>query len=192
MPPFSDGLKEPPHTQSITMKKLLLIGAILMQPVYGAKLPASVDSELQELARFCRLLGGRPHGFQQAVERADLNGDGITDYVLDDSELQCYGASGSVGMFGNRNGGGVTVFLGRADGKAEKSIFITARSVQKSIMSANRRNFTSAWRVHTAAKRPKAKKRDGYEKCSRPLKWNDKSRRFQIDMQTKRTALHWW
>jgi len=191
MPPFSDGLKEPPHTQSITMKKFLLIGAILMQPVYGAKLPASVDSELQELARFCRLLGGRPHGFQQAVERADLNGDGITDYVLDDSELQCYGASGSVGMFGNRNGGGVTVFLGRADGKAEKVFYYSAFGAKIDYVGKQAKLYLGMAGTY-CGQTPESEKRDGYEKCSRPLKWNDKSRRFQIDMQTKRTALHWW
>ena len=138
------------------MKKLLLIGAILMQPVYGAKLPTSVDSELQELARFCRLLGGRPHGFQQAVERADLNGDGITDYVL--AIANCNATARAVRWECSATATAAALpFFSAVRMEKPKKHFITARSVQKSIMSANRRNFTSAWRVHTAAKRPKAK-----------------------------------
>ena len=121
----------------------------------------------------------------------DVNGDGITDYVLDDSELQCYGASGSVGMFGNRNGGGVTVFLGRADGKAEKVFYYSAFGAKIDYVGKQAKLYLGMAGTY-CGQTPESEKRDGYEKCSRPLKWNDKSRRFQIDMQTKRTALHWW
>ena len=172
------------------MKKLLLIVVILMQPVYGAKLklPASVDGELPELARFCRLLGGRPHGFQRAVGRADLNGDGINDYVVDDGELQCYGTDG-VGIFGNRNGG-VTVFLGRADGEAEKAFYYSVFGSKIYYVGKQAKLYLGMAGTY-CGQMPESEKRDGYEKCSRPLKWNDKLRRFEIDMQTKRAALYW-
>ena len=144
------------------MKKLHLIVVILMQPVYGAKLrlPASVDGELQELACFCRLLGGQPHGFQRAVGRTDLNG------------------------------GGVTVFLGRADGEAEKAFYYSVFGSKIYYVGKQAKLYLGMAGTY-CGQTPESEKRDGYEKCSRPLKWNDKLRRFQIDMQTKRTALYW-
>lgn len=165
------------------MKKTAL-AALLLTPAFAAAapLPEAVAHELETLAYVCRLSSGRPYGFRHAVEQADLNGDGIDDYVVDDGELQCYGGSG---IFGSRQGGGVSVFVGRAGGGAEKSFFHGAFG---SRIDYTGRHATAYLGVAGAlcGQRREDEERYGYEKCSRPLKWNAQARRFEIDTTVKR------
>ena len=105
-------------------------------------------------------MSGQPHGFQRTVGRADLNGSGVT------------------------------VFLVRADGKAEKTFYYSVFGSKIYYVGKQAKLYLDMAGMY-CGQTPESEKRDGYEKCSRPLKWNDKLRRFQIDMQTKRTALYW-
>ncbi|MDO4879641.1 MAG: hypothetical protein Q3966_10200 [Neisseria sp.] len=161
--------------------------AVFCPPPAWSALPLAVEEELNELAAFCRQLGGRPHGFEGAVEQADLNGDGITDYVLDDGELQCYGTRG---VFGGFHGCGVTVFVGRAGGGAEKSFLHGAFGSR-----VDRRGRQAVLYLGMAGEACgqdiAGKKRGEYERCSRPLKWNPAGQKFEIDMTVKKPALNW-
>ena len=74
--------------------------------------PASVAADLQAIATECTAAGGIAKT-DEAVKRADLNGDGKDDYVLDVGSIQCDGAAS---VYGDRTKG-LTVYVGDgADG----------------------------------------------------------------------------
>jgi hypothetical protein len=76
----------------------------------GTDLPPPVAEVLAELAELCTSVNGIPH-MDNAVQRADLNGDSAYDFVLFTGAVQCENAPG---IFGDRAKG---VFLFAGDGK---------------------------------------------------------------------------
>lgn len=90
-----------------------------------ASLPAAVAAGLQSVADLCTEVGGKPLT-AKAVERADLNGDGNEDYVLDVASVDCEGAPG---IYGDR-AKGVTVYVGDGAGGAREAFSDSVYGVQ--------------------------------------------------------------
>ena len=65
-------------------------------PVPATKLPAAVAADLKAIADQCTEVGGTPRT-GDAVKRADLNGDGREDFVLDTGSVNCDGAASIYG-----------------------------------------------------------------------------------------------
>lgn len=82
---------------------LLLIAAAPMQP-----LPEPVRAAMAEHAAACRDMGGRPAPTPDYHTRADLNGDGRPDHIIDLAGLNCNGAPSA---FCGSAGCPVSVFL---------------------------------------------------------------------------------
>ena len=76
-------------------------------------LPAVVTADLQAVAAECVEVGGKALT-DEAIKRADLNGDGKEDYVLDVGAIQCDGAAS---IYGDRSKK-VTVYVGDGAGGA--------------------------------------------------------------------------
>lgn len=91
---------------------------LLCAVAYGAppKLPVTVSSDLAAIASECTGVGGKAHT-TNAVKRADLNGDGNEDYVLDVGSIGCEGAAS---IYGDRQKG-VTVYVGNGAGGAKNA-----------------------------------------------------------------------
>jgi len=91
---------------------------LLCAVAYGAppKLPAAVSADLAAIASECTGVGGKAHT-HEAVKRADLNGDGKEDYVLDVGSIGCEGAAS---IYGDRQKG-VTVYVGDGAGGARNA-----------------------------------------------------------------------
>lgn len=91
---------------------------LMCAAAYGAppKLPATVSSDLASIAAECTGIGGKAHT-QDAVKRADLNGDGKEDYVLDVGSIGCEGAAS---IYGDRQKS-VTVYVGDGAGGARNA-----------------------------------------------------------------------
>lgn len=81
-----------------------------------ARLPAVVSADLKEVAGECTAVGGKADT-SQAVRRADLNGDGKEDYVLDVGSINCDGAAS---IYGDREKP-VSVYVGDGAGGAKKA-----------------------------------------------------------------------
>jgi hypothetical protein len=76
-------------------------------------LPAVVTADLKTIAAECVEVGGKALT-DEAIKRADLNGDGKEDYVLDVGAIQCDGAAS---IYGDRSKK-VTVYVGDGAGGA--------------------------------------------------------------------------
>jgi hypothetical protein len=80
------------------------------------RLPAAVAADLKGIAAECTGAGGKALT-ADAVKRADLNGDGNEDYVLDVGSINCDGAAG---IYGDREKS-VMVYVGDGAGGAKNA-----------------------------------------------------------------------
>ena len=86
------------------------------QAAAAPPLPAVVAKAVKEVAAVCNENGGKAN-MTNAVKRADLNGDGIEDYVLDVGSVNCDGAAS---VYGDREKG-VLVYVGDGKGGATEA-----------------------------------------------------------------------
>ena len=140
----------------------------------AAPLPAEVRKAIAALDARCRALGGSPDDSPHLAQGADLNGDGVMDYVVDINAYNCDGAPAALGAAAT--GGGVTVYVGGPNNTA-RAAWIGAgfgvkvegagpRPVQKprvwlDIVGADCGQANAA-ALPMSSRRP----------CSRPLTWN--------------------
>ena len=107
------------HRHLVTACAIAGLAAVAASQAHGAaeaKLPAAVAAALKSAADICSEAGGKPLT-ADAVKRADLNGDGKEDFVLDVGSINCDGAAS---IYGDREKG-VTVFVGDGAGGASEA-----------------------------------------------------------------------
>ncbi|MBL8200507.1 MAG: hypothetical protein JNK40_05990 [Chromatiales bacterium] len=140
-------------------------------PAPAPKLPATVAADLKSIADQCTEVGGTPRT-GDAVKRADLNGDGREDFVLDTGSVNCDGAASIygdrekwVGVYvGDGKGGATSAFVGSVYGVAiegsgpEARLWLTVSGGQ-------------------CGKKP-AKDFASESFCDRPVVWNAATKKF--------------
>ena len=86
--------------------------AVLATPLAAraAGPPPAVAAYAQQLVDRCHQLGGQ--AASAPPRRADLNGDGLDDWLIQEGPGDCVGSAAGPG------GGQVTIFVGQADGGA--------------------------------------------------------------------------
>lgn len=96
----------------------LVLGALglAFSSAAAAKMPEAVQQARQETQQMCQEAGGKFSATNAYIQQADLNGDGITDYVMDDAQISCEGAES---LFAGSGGSAVTVFAGTQNGAAK-------------------------------------------------------------------------
>ena len=139
----------------------------------GAKLPAAVMGDLQAIAADCTGVGGKALT-QDAVKRADLNGDGKEDYVLDVGSIICDGAASA---YGDR-AKGITVYSGDGAGGAKNafSSWVYAARIEGTGPQAR------LWLTVSGEKCGKKPAADFASEsfCERPIAWNAAARKFDF------------
>jgi hypothetical protein len=82
----------------------------LNQPAVAAgPIPQAVAQHAKEMAASCREAGGKPGQSPHLAQSADLNGDGIPDFAIDEGGFDCQGAAS---LFSGSGGSQVLVYLG--------------------------------------------------------------------------------
>jgi hypothetical protein len=71
-------------------------------------LPATIRKDIEGLERSCREAGGQPTDSPGALLVADLTGDGLVDYAIDQGGFVCRGAAS---IFSGSGGSEVTVYV---------------------------------------------------------------------------------
>ncbi|MDE2270493.1 MAG: hypothetical protein KGJ94_00740 [Xanthomonadaceae bacterium] len=81
-------------------------------------LPAVVRAKVAEMDKTCRQVGAKPELSPHLVIVADLTGDGVPDFVIDEGAYQCRGAAS---LFSGSAGSQMSVYVGTRDGQAFKA-----------------------------------------------------------------------
>jgi hypothetical protein len=137
------------------------------------RMPATVAAAVKSVADICTEVGGKALT-ADAVKRADLNGDGKEDYVLDVGSVNCDGAAS---IYGDREKG-VLVYVGDGVGGAKEAFNDSVYGVQ--IEGAG--PAAKVWLTVSAERCGKKPAKDFASEnfCDRPLVWNAGAQRFDF------------
>lgn len=156
---------------------LALLTAYAAAEAADSKLPAAVAAGVKSVADLCTEVGGKPLT-ADAVKRADLNGDGQQDYVLDVGSVNCDGAAS---IYGDREKG-VIVYVGDGTGGggggAKEAFNDSVYGVQIEGTGA----AAKVWLTVSAERCGKKPEKDFATEnfCDRPLVWNAGAQRFDF------------
>lgn len=115
---------------------------------------------------------GTPGDKSGLLQTADLNGDGVTDWVLDQGVYVCNGAAS---LFGGSGGSQVSVWAGRRDGGASQPFSHGAFGAKVE----NGRVWLSVG-GELCGQNTAGRSRAEYQGCERPLVWNTRSAAFEF------------
>lgn len=142
------------------------------------QLPLQVRKSIVALHAQCKDFGGVPGKSPQLVKVADLNGDGITDYVIDNASYDCDGAVSA--MSNGQSGAGVEVLVGGPGNTAtpayENSVYaatietVGGKSTLWLDLAGVPCGQTNAARIPFS----------NWKSCSRALAWNATTRKFVL------------
>jgi hypothetical protein len=149
------------------------VAAILCSAVQAAppQLPATVAADLKAVAALCAEVGGKALT-DDAVKRADLNGDGRHDFVLFVGWVNCDGAAS---IFGDREKS-VTVYVGDASGGARNAF-------SDSVYHATLEGAGPSAKLWLGVSGQQCGKKPAADFasenfCDRPIAWNGKTGKF--------------
>jgi hypothetical protein len=93
---------------------LLIVCAVgsAILPARAAMEPDNVAAQVEDAAKTCRDMGGKPDT-DAMLSVADVNGDGVEDWVVDYSRLRC---AGTPNPFCGSGGCSLQIFLGSQRG----------------------------------------------------------------------------
>ena len=136
-------------------------------------LPAVVAKAVKDTAAICTEAGGKADT-SNAVKRADLNGDGIEDYVLDVGSVNCDGAAS---VYGDREKG-VLVYVG--DGKGGATEAFNDMSYGTTLEGTG--PSAKLWLTVSGRScgKPPAKDFASEKFCDRAIAWNAKTGKFDF------------
>jgi hypothetical protein len=140
--------------------------------VAAPDLPATVKNDLGVIAADCTGVGGKADT-SQAVKRADLNGDGKDDYVLDVGSIVCDGAAS---IYGDREKG-VTVYVGDGAGGARSAFSGSTFGARLEGTGAATRLWLTVMSTDCGKKPAADFASESF--CERYLVWNAKSQIFE-------------
>lgn len=143
----------------------------------ATKAPPQVQRELASMVKECRTAGGKPGKSPGAFMVADVTGDRIPDYIIDQNAFNCEGAE----LYGASGGGAqAIVYAGTSNGQAVK-IFEHGTTEVKVDKSA------SPARVKVVVGGPlcgqrvtKNTARSDMKMCWRPLVWSAAKKRMEL------------
>jgi hypothetical protein len=134
-------------------------------------LPAPVAKALKENTDLCKEVGGKPDA-SKAIQRADLNGDGIEDYIFSVRGITCEGA---YSIYGDRE---MLVAVYVADGKGgAKEAFSEATFGMELKGTGPSAKLWLTVMAEGCGKKP-AKDFASENFCERSIVWNAKTQKF--------------
>jgi hypothetical protein len=160
-----------PLAAAVAMTGLFPAGAA--HGAENARLPAAVAADVKPHADMCREVGGKPQA-RDAVKTADLNGDGVADYVFFLGWMWCDGAAS---LYGDREKG-ISVYIGDGKGGATTAFSGAAFDAKIEGSGASAKLWLDVM-GQTCGRKPAANfASESF--CSRALAWNAKTRTFDF------------
>ena len=133
--------------------------------------PAPVLTAVQAMDTMCREFG-TPGDKSGLLRAADLNGDGVADWVLDEGAYVCEGAAS---LFGGSGGSQVTVWAGRGNGGVSQPF---SHGAFGAAIEDGR-----LWLMvggEMCGQKTAGLARAEYEGCRRPLAWDARAEQFDF------------
>jgi hypothetical protein len=159
------------RTTTLAVTFLVCLCSGVAAQAQSPKLPAVVAADLKGIAAECTGAGGKALT-ADAVKRADLNGDGKEDYVLDVGSINCDGAAS---IYGDREKG-VTVYVGDGAGGAKNAFsdWVYGATIEGAGPAAR------LWLTVSGQQCGKKPAADFASEnfCDRSLVWNAKTQKF--------------
>lgn len=146
---------------------VLMIGGLLSATALSVQaqgLPTAVRAVVQGMDEDCTSNDGRPGDKSGLLRTADLNGDGVRDWVMDDMAYVC---DGSISLFSGSGGGQVTVWAGRRDGTVSDPAYFGSFG---SVLADNRLWLTVGGPL-CGQRVTDRMSRSEYTSCERPVAW---------------------
>ncbi|MBU6438035.1 MAG: hypothetical protein KGJ44_00345 [Betaproteobacteria bacterium] len=172
-----------PHSPVLLALHLPLVCAVLAlaaQPAWAqpqGKPPAAVARWVAELMGGCSKAGGRPAKSPGLVTVADLNADGLPDYVVDASQLNCDGAGS---LYAGPTGAEVALFIGRPGGAATKAYNGMAYGATVDATTTPHRVTLNLAGLPCGQANADRLPFSEWKACSRPLRWVAARNAFEL------------
>ena len=151
---------------------MALLGTVTAeaQPRPAGVAPAALTKDVFDLAAACRDYGGKPGKSPGLIQMADLNADGLTDYVLDLNAYNCEGAASAMGA--GQSGAAVSVYVGGAGNTARKVWNGLAFQAKIEGAPAKPRLWLAIQGLDCGQKDAARRAMADQKGCNRPLNWN--------------------
>ena len=152
---------------------VVLFCCVAAQAAAATPLPAVVATAVKDTAAVCTEVGGKADT-TNAVKRADLNGDGIEDYVLDVRSVNCDGAAS---VYGDREKQ-VLVYVSDGKGGATEAF----NDVSYGVTLEGTGPSAKLWLTVSGRScgKPPAKDFASEKFCDRAIAWNAKTGKFDF------------
>lgn len=157
-----------------TASRIIPLPLVLAVALAGAaepKLPAPVAAWVKAAADVCREVEGKPT-VTNAVQRADLNGDGVEDYLVSVEGIQCDGAAS---IYGDREKA-LAVLVGDGKGGATEAFADSAFGTRIERDGAKAKLWLAVMGAQCGKKPAKDFASETF--CERPLLWDSAKRKF--------------
>ncbi len=139
------------------------------------QLPISVQKELAEMMKICKDTGGKPSKSPGLLIVADLTGDGLPDFVIDQAAFNCDGA---LSLFTGSGGSQVLVYVGTPDGQANQAFAGGTFGVKVDKESKPARLKIIVGGPLCGQKVTPQTPRANYKSCWRPVQWNASTKKL--------------
>ena len=164
------------HAVALAPLALLLhVGEIHAQT--QKKLPLAVQKELADMVKSCRDVGGKPMKSPELLVIADLTGDGLPDFVINQGAFICDGAAS---LFSGSGGSQMSAYVGTPDGQAFQA-FSSGSFDVKVDKAVNPAKLQVVVGGQLCGQRVTANMpRSEYKSCWRPVDWNATKRKMDF------------
>lgn len=157
----------------------LLVGSMTIAEHARAQgeVPHAVQSAMAELTQMCQDAGGKPISSPNLLRVADLTGDDVPDYILDQGAFNCDGAAS---LFSGSGGSQMTIFVGMPGGKATQA-FTSGTFGMKLDKDSTPARLTVIVGAELCGQRITASMaRARYKSCWRPILWSASAKAFEF------------
>lgn len=141
------------------------------------KLPLAVQKELAEMVKVCRDVSGKPMKSPGLLTVADLTGDGLPDFVINQGAFNCDGAAS---LYSGSGGSQVSAYVGTPDGRAFQAFSSGSFDVKvdKSVKPAKLQVVVGGQLCgqRVTANMPRSE----YKSCWRPVDWSERKRKLDF------------
>jgi hypothetical protein len=141
------------------------------------KLPVAVQKELAEMMKTCRDVGGKPMKSPDLLLVADLTGDGLPDYVIDQASFSCEGAAS---LFSGSGGSQISAYVGTPDGQAFQAFSSGSFGVKIDKEDKPARLHLVVGGQLCGQRVSANMARSDYKSCWRPVNWNARNRKLEF------------